>query len=97
MIHIHNIKWYGKIISVMRTTITIPDEYYNRIKKSLLKEGFFRFNDFVNHAIREYFKRDDLFPCKICKLPKTQLVNDTCSDCFDTLPDDEKQNYHPLR
>ena len=79
----------------MRTTIIIPDEYYNRIKNRIKQEGFSRVNDFIIHTIREYFKQD-LIPCKVCKLPREKLINDICSDCFDTLPEEVKANYHPL-
>ena len=80
----------------MRTTIIIPDAYYNKIKKRIKQEGFLRVNDFINHTIREYLRRD-LLPCNICNLKKENLVNETCIDCYDTLPDEVKSNYHPLK
>lgn len=36
----------------MRTTISIPDEFYKRIKEEMGKRGFVTINDFVLDLIR---------------------------------------------
>jgi len=39
----------------MRTSITIPDEYYLKIKADLANEGYTTLNDFVLDLLRHYY------------------------------------------
>lgn len=42
----------------MRTTISIPDEYYNRIKQEMGKHGFTTINDFLLDLLRHHIDED---------------------------------------
>jgi len=43
------------IMPSMRTTITIPDSYYQKIKKEYASEGYLTVNDFILELIRRHF------------------------------------------
>jgi len=45
----------------MRSTISIPDEYYNRIKVNLKDEGYGTINEFLVDLLRHHF---DVHPLK---------------------------------
>jgi hypothetical protein len=45
----------------MRTTLSIPDEYYGKIKPLLKEEGFSTVNDFLLDLLRHHF---DVAPIK---------------------------------
>jgi hypothetical protein len=50
---------YGIIIKSMRTTLYIPDEFYQRIKESYKAKGYNTINDLLLALIRHYFNAKD--------------------------------------
>ena len=45
----------ARSINLMRTTVSIPDKYYSRIKESHLEEGYQTVNELILDLIRHHF------------------------------------------
>lgn len=70
----------------------LPEELLAQVKL-YCKQRKISYAEFMRRAIKVKLKLEPP-TCNICHLPS---LNPICFDCFDTLPDNDKQNYHPLK
>lgn len=86
-----------------KITFSLPQDL-NKIVKAYCKKFCIGQGEFLRDLIRnKFYDQISTTPlrsvksCSVCKLPKKEMIQDICLDCFDTLPVTEQQNFHPLQ
>lgn len=86
-----------------RITFSLPAELLKRVHEYCAKYQYGQ-GEFLRNLIRNKLYEQipaatlpSVESCSVCNLPKKEMIQEICFDCFGNLPDAEQQNFHPLQ